>query len=227
MKYRIVSENEVKNIWAENHFRIFLSHKSAYKEKVSKLKQELKKYYIGAFVAHNDIEPSKEWQDEIEKALLSMNAFVALITKDFYDGDGEWTNQEIGFSTAFDIPRIYVNLGGNPRGFAAKFQALKCSWDEAPEKIFSILSKYDNFRNAFVDNLIGDLKNVLDFLSANEFYDRLITFNLSEEQCDKVIFAYNNNVQIGKNYRFKSGIISYLNKWSSKQYKLDEANKIV
>jgi len=228
MKYKKeVPESEANNIWAGKGFRVFLSHKATYKEKASELKRELEEYGICAFVAHDDIESSKEWQNEMEKALLSMDAFVALITEDFYDS--EWTSQEIGFSQAFDIPHIYVNLGGgNPKGFAAKIQALKCSWKEAPKKIFENLLEFDEARNAFIDNL----KNVSSYVLANEFYDRLIIFALNKEQCDKVIAAYNNNTQINGNYKFNGasgsgGIIPYLNKWSGKQYELDENNKII
>jgi len=225
MKYKKIFENEVSNIWTENYFRVFFSHKATYKKETLKLKQELEKYGISAFVAHNDIEPSKEWQNEIEKALLSMDAFVALITEDFHDG--EWTNQEIGFSLAFDIPHIYINLGSNPKGFAAKIQALRCSWEEATENIFNALLKSDKALNAFIDNL----KNVLDFDSAKKVYDHLITLDLNKKQCDKVISAYNNNSQISETYKFNgtsgSGIIPYLNKWSGKRYKLSKTNKIV
>ena len=225
MKCKEVSESEVNHIWTKNQFKVFLSHKATCKEETSKLKRELEKYGINAFVAHNDIEPTKEWQNEIEKALLSMDAFVALITEDFHDS--EWTNQEIGFSLAFEIPHIYINLDGNPKGFAAKIQALKCSWEDAPEKILNVLLKYDKARNALIDNL----KNVLNYYSANDVYNHLITFDLNEEQCNKVILAYNNNSQISGSNKFNGysgyGIIPYLNKWSGKQYKLDETNEIV
>ena len=228
MKYKeAVPDKEANNIWAKNRFRVFLSHKATCKKEASELKKELEEYGISAFIAHDDIKPSKEWQKEIEKALLSMDAFVALITEDFYDS--EWTSQEIGFSQAFDIPHIYINLGGgNPNGFAANSQALKCSWTTAHKEIFENLLEFDNVRNEFIDNL----KNVSNFILASEFYDRLINFDLNNEQCDKVIFAYNNNTQISGNFKFNGisgsgGIIPYLNKWSGKQYELDENNKIV
>jgi len=225
MKYKEIPESEANNIWTKNHFRVFLSHSATYKEKAFELKREFKGYGICAFVA-NDIEPSEEGQKEIEKALLSMDAFVALITADFYDSD--WANQEIGFSQAFGIPHIYVDLGGgSPKGFAANFQALKCNWNIAYKEIFETLLKFEEVRNAFIDNL----KNISNYLFADEFYDCLISFDLNKEQCDKIIFAYNNNTLISGNYKFNgssgSGIIPYLDKWSGKQYKLDEAKKIV
>ncbi|MDR2584592.1 MAG: toll/interleukin-1 receptor domain-containing protein [Fibromonadaceae bacterium] len=215
MKYKEVPENEANNIWTKNHFRVFLSHNATFNEKASELKRELKGYGICAFVEH----------DEIEKALLSMEAFVALVTEDFYDSD--WTSQEIGFSQAFEIPRIYVDLGGgSPKGLAANIQVLKCNWNIAYKEIFETLLKFESVRNAFLDNL----KDISNYLFADEFYDCLITFDLNKEQCDKIILAYNNNSHINGNYKFNGmsgpGIIPYLNKWTGKQYELDEANKI-
>jgi len=223
MKYKEVSEIDTDRIWTKNQFRVFLSHKSTHKKEVATLKKELENYGICAFVAHNDIEPSKEWQDEIEKALLSMDAFVALITEDFYDGEGDWTNQEIGFSIAFDIPHIYVDLGNNPRGFAAKIQALKCFWANASREIFNVLSTFSEVQNYLIENL----KNTQCYIDANKLYNIIETFDLNQEQCDKIIYAYNNNTQISGSYYFRTGIISYLNKKSDKQYKLNEINKIV
>lgn len=218
--YRNMSKDNTNYIWGENNFRVFLSHKATYKEETAKLKKELEKYGISAFVAHNDIEPTREWQNEIERALFSMDAFVALVTEDF--NASEWTNQEIGFSYAFDIPRIYINLGDNPKGFAAKFQALSCSWENAPNRILKILlQESEQMLNAFIYNL----EYVSSFALAEKVYSYLITLNLNKKQCDKVIYAYNNNNQLYECYKFME-ILPYLKEWSGEQYKLNKFNKI-
>ena len=53
--------------WKEGYFRLFLSHLSKFKVNTAYLQKELLKYGISSFVAHNDIEPTKLWQNEIEK----------------------------------------------------------------------------------------------------------------------------------------------------------------
>ena len=53
-------------------FAFFLSHVSAHKVAVAELKKELKAWGVSAFIAHEDITPSSEWQNEIELALRSM-----------------------------------------------------------------------------------------------------------------------------------------------------------
>src|SRR5229473_1416448 len=63
------SEEDGDRIWNKASFRLFLSHVSAHKSEVSKLKEELLRYRISGFIAHEDIEPTKEWLTEIELAL--------------------------------------------------------------------------------------------------------------------------------------------------------------
>lgn len=109
--------------WKPNHFKLFLSHKTSIKEKVSHLSSALHEFGITSFVAHEDIAPSSEWQTEIENALYSMEALVALITDDY--SDSEWTDQEVGFALGRDIPVIPVAIDKLPYGFLGKIQAVK------------------------------------------------------------------------------------------------------
>jgi len=45
---------------------------------MGRLQSSLRRFGISAFVAHVDIDPTKEWQDEIEAALFSMDALAAI-----------------------------------------------------------------------------------------------------------------------------------------------------
>ena len=122
--------SEVSHIWKAGYLRLFLSHVSAHKDAVAKLKSELLDRGISAFVAHEDITPSSEWQHEIELALNFMDALAALLTPDFHQSN--WTDQEIGFALGRGVRVISVNWGANPYGFAGKNQALK-GWLEHPQ----------------------------------------------------------------------------------------------
>jgi hypothetical protein len=62
--------------WEPFHFRLFLNHLSSFKKKAGLLQTALRRYGISAFVAHVDIEPTKEWLDEIEAGLYSMDALA-------------------------------------------------------------------------------------------------------------------------------------------------------
>ena len=75
--------------------RLFLSHTSTHKEVVGALKARLGVLGVAAFVAHEDIEPTLEWQHEIVLALETVTA-CGLITDDFHAS--KWTDHEVGFA---------------------------------------------------------------------------------------------------------------------------------
>jgi hypothetical protein len=79
-------------------------------------------YAISGFVAHEDIHPTLEWQKEIERALFTMDAFLAIHTPGFKDSF--WTQQEIGFAVGRGVKIISFKMGEDPTGFISKQQAL-------------------------------------------------------------------------------------------------------
>jgi hypothetical protein len=130
-----------KNWQPTSEFRIFISHISKDKDKAMRLKACLSAYAISAFVAHEDIQPTLEWQVEIERALRSMDAFIAIHTKGF--SDSFWTQQEIGFAVARDVKTISLKMGEDPTGFLSKHQALargRRTAEEIAKEIDTILS---------------------------------------------------------------------------------------
>jgi len=119
------SDVEVRRLWPENRFRLFLSHVSKHKIAVSKLKGELELHGVAPFVAHEDIEPTFEWEHEIELALRSMHALVALITPDFHGSS--WTDQEVGWAFGRGLLVVPVRLGCDPYGLLGKVQGVSGS----------------------------------------------------------------------------------------------------
>ena len=103
-------------------FRIFISHISKDKDKATRLKECLKAFGISGFVAHEDIQPTAEWQTEVERALYAMDAFIAIYTKGF--SESFWTQQEIGFAVGRGVKIISFKMGEDPTGFISKRQAL-------------------------------------------------------------------------------------------------------
>jgi len=89
------------------------------KKETAALKERLQLLGVSCFVAHEDIHPGHEWQDEIENALASMDGFAALLTEGFHDS--AWTDQEVGYALARGVPMIAVRLGRDPYGFIGKF----------------------------------------------------------------------------------------------------------
>lgn len=125
-----------------SRFRLFVSHIAAHKDRATRLKACLAPFAIDAFVAHEDIEPTLEWQSEIEKALNTMDAFLAIHTIGF--SKSFWTQQEIGFAVGRGVKIVSFQMGEDPTGFISKQQALARRSRTAEEiaiEINAILSK--------------------------------------------------------------------------------------
>lgn len=137
--------SDVERVWRNGTFRLFLSHVSDHKASVARLKVELERRGVSAFVAHEDVEPSREWQREIETALRSMHALAALITPDFQSS--RWTGQEVGWALGRDVPVLAIRLGADPYGFCGKNQAIPGTLDQpislARSIVGTLLSKDD------------------------------------------------------------------------------------
>jgi hypothetical protein len=103
-------------------FRLFVSHISADKDKATRLRDCLIQYGIAGFVAHEDINPTLGWQDQIERALFHMDAFLAIHTPGY--SKSIWTQQEIGFALGRGVKVISFKMGEDPTGFISNKQAL-------------------------------------------------------------------------------------------------------
>lgn len=150
--------------WKSGYFRLFISHLAEHKIVISALKDSLDHYCISGFVAHEDIEPTKKWQDEIEKALFSMDALVAVLTPKF--NESKWTDQEIGVAIGRDILIIPIRKGLDPYGFIGKYQGFQSNGKtviEVAQFIFEALSSSDKTKDVLFDKVVN-----LFFMSKNK-----------------------------------------------------------
>jgi hypothetical protein len=108
--------------WLIDHCRVFISHVHTAKVQAGALRHVLQRYAISAFVAHEDIDTSDEWREEILRSLMSMDAFVAILSPDF--NSSKWTDQEVGIAVARDVLMVPISRGEQPYGFLSKYQAL-------------------------------------------------------------------------------------------------------
>ena len=98
----------------------------------------LRKFGISSFIAHKDIEPTQDWQHEIEAALATCDAVLALLHPGFHCSN--WTNQEIGYATGRRSLIVPVALGTTPYGFIARSQAITGVADN-PERLAQRLAE--------------------------------------------------------------------------------------
>jgi len=150
-----VFKDNSTNFWKTGHFKLFICHLSTFKKKIGFLKSELESYGISAFVAHEDIEPTKEWQEEIEKGLFSMDALCAVLMPGFKESN--WTDQEIGIAIGRGVLIIPIRRELDPYGFIGKYQGLQAvgkKVGEVAEEIFQILVRNPQTRIKMLNCLI-------------------------------------------------------------------------
>ncbi len=114
-----------KSPFKGDRLRLFLSHLALHRELVGAAGQRLAQYGIEAFVAHDNIEPSLEWQQVIEAALSDCDAMAVFLHEGFRDS--LWCDQEVGWALGRGRPMLPLAFDLNPYGFMAKLQALKCA----------------------------------------------------------------------------------------------------
>jgi hypothetical protein len=220
-RQRSIPATTVERIWGEGTYRVFLSHKTEVKIKTSKLKQQLEIYGVSAFVAHQDIHPTKEWQDEIENALASMDAFVALLTEKFHES--LWTDQEVGYALGRGVPLIAVKFGKDPYGFIGKFQALACDWEEAPLELVKLLMKQPRMLDAYIKAV-----QKCDSFEHGNLLSKLLSDieSLTEEQARTLVSAFNHNSQLQGSFGFSGerayaygrGLAAHLSRITGRSY---------
>jgi hypothetical protein len=225
---RDVPSDTLKRIWGDSGFRVFLSHKAEVKSEASGLKERLHIYGVSAFVAHEDIYPTKEWQNEIESALSSMDAFVALMTDNFHDS--LWTDQEVGYALGRGVPIIAVKLGRDPYGFIGRFQALSCTWSDAGEEIVKLLVKSSRMKDAY----IVAVEECRSFDTGNSLAKVLGAIDaLTDRQGDALVSAFNDNPQVNGSFGFSGawpakhgeGLIAHLLRITGRLYELSKTGK--
>jgi hypothetical protein len=125
--------------------RLFISHTHHAKIHVAAQKLALASFGIHAFVAHEDIEPSHEWQAVIEQALATCDALIAWLTPEF--PQSQWCDQEVGFAMSRTIQIIPVRVGEDPYGFIGKYQGIQGAGKEPftlTQEIVETLAKNQN-----------------------------------------------------------------------------------
>ena len=219
---RVVMDDAQKRIWGTDGFRLFLSHKSEVKKETAALKEKLQVFGVSCFVAHEDINPTQEWQDEIENALASMDGFAALLTEGFHDS--VWTDQEVGYALARGVPMIAVRLGRDPYGFIGKFQGLTSTWDTCAEPLVRLLLKHERMLSAYVQAL----RRCISFEHVNALAKVLPDIErLSSQQIDDMVAAYNKSDQLKGSYgfngkwfaKFGNGLVPHLNRLGTRRFK--------
>ncbi len=217
-----ISPEALSRIWGEGRIGVFLSHKSTVKENTSRIKQSLARCGVAAFVAHEDIEPTEEWQREIERALFSMDALVALLSDDYHDSN--WTDQEVGVAIGRGVPVIAVRLGTDPYGLMGKGQGLGgCRWeypDGIAVEVFQLLHKRLPDRSRLFECALSAYAASVSFVDSAWKVEHLLSnFDaLTEDQVQRVLKAHRENGQNNNSINGRRLLTRLLEKWTGKTW---------
>jgi hypothetical protein len=142
------------DFWTDDYLKMFVGHLSSNKSRVSEMKVRLAQWGVCAFVAHEDIEPSREWMDEVEAALETMDVMVALVEPGFRESD--WCAQEVGFALGRKIDIIPLRAGEDPFGFFGKYQGIQVKGKyplAVADEIVQLLLRKPKFRRQMIQGM--------------------------------------------------------------------------
>jgi hypothetical protein len=121
-------------------YRVFISYSHDDIDKAAKVDEILKKNGLIPMWDSN-LSPGHGFSDEIKNFIINSHVFLPLVTKKSMEGG--WVHQEIGFSTAMNIPTLPVMLEEQvPQGMIGHLHAVKY----ADKDLQSILS-WEIFNN--------------------------------------------------------------------------------
>ena len=212
------SSNVEPAFWRTGMLRIFISHLSAHKKWAADLQEALLQYGISGFVAHNDIEPTTEWQNQIEIALSTCDGLVALLHEKFHES--RWTDQEIGFAMGRGIPVYSVRFDQAPYGFIGRFQAFNGNLIQ-PSKLATQL--FDSYRkNKQTQDKMNDVLVRL-FEQSGTFAEAKTRIGYLEEMTvsnpsfvKRIRKATESNSQINGSWGVPERVEKVAKKWSAK-----------
>jgi len=211
------TSNIEPDFWDDGMFRLFISHLAASKKKAATLQDALRIFGISSFVAHNDIMPTTEWEDQIELALSTCDALIALLHDKFHESS--WTDQEIGFAMGRGVPVCSVLLGQMPYGFIGRFQAFNGEGktvDELAGEIFDAFRKNKQTQSRMSGILIAQFEGSNTFAEAKERIGYLEELEAWEPSFSKrILSAIENNTQVSGSWGVSDRVNALAAKWTS------------
>ena len=223
---------DYEQLWNPAGIRLFISHRDAFKRQVNELASQLDNHGISSFIAHDAIEPDEDWQNEIEKALQSMDAMLAFITDDF--SHSAWTNQEIGYALARRVPVISIKIEKqDPVGFIRNRQAITGNIDDAESnaaRVLMTLKKRLSHSPRYREWVLGR------FVSANSFTEAAAAFQEVESLRDvtkgeiaRLVDAFNSNSQLHRCFKLteQDRFLDWINKFNFFSYAIKHSKIVI
>jgi hypothetical protein len=210
------TSNIEPGFWRDGMFRLFISHLASRRKVAAELQEALWEFGISSFVAHNDIEPTTEWENQIELALSTCDALVALLYDKFHES--KWTDQEIGFAMGRGVSVCSVLFGETPYGFIGRFQAFNGNHkgtEELAEEIFDAYRKNKQTQSRMSGILVSLFENTNSFAQAKTRIGYLEELNVWEPSfARRILEAVDNNNQVKGSWDVPDRVKQLATKWS-------------
>jgi hypothetical protein len=205
------------SFWRTGMLRVFISHLSTKSASAAQLQEALLEYGISAFVAHNDIEPTQEWQTQIEIALATCDALIAVMHDGFHASN--WTDQEIGFAMGRGVPTFSIRCGQDPYGFIGRFQAFngnKRKIADVARELFDAYRKNKQTQRQMCEAMVGLFEASDNFAEAKERIGYLEDFGVWDPSFSKRIkAAAKTNSQVRGSWGVSDRITALVKKWAA------------
>jgi hypothetical protein len=176
---------------------VFISYSNVDAHAAAVLRGTLELNNYPCFLAHEDIEATSDWHEEIWKSLHNSHAFIGLVTDDF--NSSAFCQQEIGAALALGLPSLLVFAGSRTlAGFAARFQAVK------RKMLIDTLNELPKFRQLRAESWIHATKEVNTYGEANVIYGRFYSewdSMTEDEQLRWILAAAGNSQVYGEGYK--------------------------
>lgn len=185
----------------------FLSYSHQNRSLAGLIKSTLDYYGFDIFLAHEDIQPSVEWQEIILLRLKECVVFLPLLTESFTKSD--WTDQETGIAVALGKIIVPMKLTINPYGFIARYQAQSFSGAASGTSLFppviaescwnivKTLASHNKVAAEIRDGVIAAFGRSGSFREAATFADKLKSLeSFSDQQLNEIVRVSSANDQI-------------------------------
>ena len=184
--------------WKDGYFRLFLSHSAVHKKFVGDIAGDLEVMGIHGFVAHDTMEVSRPWQTQIEKALRTMHAFVAIVHPEF--NQSAWCHEEVGWALGRRVPRYVIRMGADPAAFIGREQWPSWTGRSASEVagvVATWITGLAGHGTAVFDRLVAALKDAPSFVDAGATAGLIAALGtLSDEQFRRIEEVWYTNDQL-------------------------------
>lgn len=199
------------SLWKPGYVRVFLSHSARHKKFVGEVADELAVSGIHAFVAHDTMQYELPWQEQIEEALRSMQAFVAITHQEFLDSP--WCQQEVGWALGRRVPNYVVRFPVDPAGFIGRTQwpqGFNGSAGDVAQTILAWVSGIPELSDQIADGLLVALRSAGNYIDAGAAAQRIATIDsLTPQQWAALAGIYWSNDQVSGAVLVRRELVPY------------------